>query len=85
MQLTEKKINIKNHTLNHLIIELKEECQTVISLINQLELSNLTNNQKGDILAELLASTIHLNSHCDKDLQELISDELESVDYIDRI
>ncbi|AFZ46963.1 hypothetical protein Cyast_0991 [Cyanobacterium stanieri PCC 7202] len=76
MQLTERKINIKNSTLNYLIMELKDECQKAISLINQLELSNLTDNQKGDILAELLAVTIHLNSHCDKDLQELISDEL---------
>lgn len=76
MQLTTRKININSSTLNTLIIELKEECQNVLSLINQLEWSNLTNNQKGDILAELLASTIHLNCHCDKDLQELISDEL---------
>lgn len=81
MQLTERKINIKNSTLNHLIIELKDECQKVISLINQLELSNLTDSQKGDILAELLVSTIHLNSHCDRDLQELISDELETFDH----
>lgn len=77
MQVTERKINIKNSTLNHLMIELKEECQTVIALINQLELSNLTDSQKGNILAELLVSTIHLNSHCDRDLQELISNELE--------
>ncbi|WP_017293638.1 hypothetical protein [Geminocystis herdmanii] len=83
MQLTERKINIKNSTLNHLIIELKEECQTVISLINQLELCNLTDNQKEDILVELLTSTIHLNFHCDRDLQELISDELESADYVE--
>ncbi|MGI0482075.1 hypothetical protein ACN4EE_14980 [Geminocystis sp. CENA526] len=85
MQITERKINIKNSTLNYLIVELKEECQTVISLINQLQLSNLTDNQKGDILVELLTSTIHLNSHCDRDLQELISDELESADDVDRI
>ncbi|MBE9223091.1 hypothetical protein IQ215_10325 [Cyanobacterium stanieri LEGE 03274] len=79
MQVTDRKNNIRNSTLNHLIIELQNECQTVISLINQLELSNLTDSQKGDILAELLASIIHLNSHCDEDLQELISDELETI------
>ena len=77
MQVTDRKIQIKKSTLNTLIVELKEESQNVLSLINQLELRNLTDSQKGDILAELLVSTIHLNSHCDKDLQELISDELE--------
>lgn len=34
MQVTDRKIHIKNSTLNHLIIELKEECQAVISLVN---------------------------------------------------
>ncbi|PHV61933.1 hypothetical protein [Cyanobacterium aponinum] len=84
MQLTKRKINTTSYTLKNLIVELKEECQTLISLISQLESSNLNNNQKGDILAELLASIIHLNSHCDRDLQELIFDELESGDYSDR-
>lgn len=68
MQVTDRKIHIKNSTLSHLIIDLKEECQTVIALINQLELSNLTDNQKGDILAELLVSATHVNSHCDQNL-----------------
>jgi hypothetical protein len=50
-----------------------------LSLINQLELSNLTDSQKGEILANLLVSSIHLHSHCDRDFQELISDELEKL------
>ena len=76
MQLTDKKINIKNSTLNTLITELEEECQNVISLINQLQLSDLSDSQKGEILANLLVSSIHLHSRCDEDWQNLISNEL---------
>ncbi len=79
MQLTDKKINVKNYTLNILIMELKEECQNVISLINQLQLSDLSDSQKGEILANLLVSSIHLHSHCDQDWQNLISDELQTL------
>jgi hypothetical protein len=79
MQLTEKIININSPALKTLVNELKEECQNVLSLINQLELSNLTDSQKGEILANLLVSSIHLHSHCDRDFQELISDELEKL------
>lgn len=77
MQLIDKRINIDNSTLNTLVTELKQECQNILSLINQLELSDLTDNQKGEILSELLVASIHLNSHCDEDFQELIADELE--------
>ncbi len=31
MQLTDRKISIKNSTLNTLIMELKEECQNLIA------------------------------------------------------
>ena len=79
MQLTTRNININSSTLNQLVKELKEECQNVISLINQLELSNLSDSQKGEILADLLVSSIHLHSHCDQDFQELISGEIESL------
>ncbi len=82
MQLITKKINTQNSTLNQLIIELKEECQNVLSLINQLQLSELSDRQKGQILSELLVASIHLHSHCDEDWQNLISDELETLtDY----
>nr|WP_318734927.1 hypothetical protein [Roseofilum sp. Belize Diploria] len=62
-----------------MIIELQEECQNVLSLINQLQLSELSDRQKGQILSELLVASIHLHSHCDEDWQKLISDELESL------
>ena len=54
MQLAQNKINVDNSTLNTLIKEFKEECYDVLSLINQLELSDLSENQRGTILAELL-------------------------------
>ena len=79
MQLRDNKINTNNPTLNKLIAELGEECQNVIALVNQFQLASLSNKQKVEILAELLASTIHLHSHCDEDFQEMISDELESL------
>lgn len=79
MQLITKKISTENSTLNQLIIELQEECQNVLALINQLQLSELSDRQKGQILSELLVASIHLHSHCDEDWQNLISDELESL------
>ncbi len=78
----EKSINtiaITNPTLNTLIAELGVECQRVITLVHQLQLPNISDLQKVDVLAELNASIIHLQSHCDDDLQELIADELESI------
>ena len=80
MQLITRKINTQNSTLNRLIIELQEECQNVLSLVNQLQLSELNDRQKGEILSELLVATIHLHSQCDEDLQNLISDEIEDLD-----
>lgn len=79
MQLRDKKISTSNPTLNILITELGEECQNIIALVNQFQLSNLSNKQKVEILAELLASTIHLHTHCDEDLQGMISQELENL------
>jgi len=60
MQLITRKINTQNYTLNRLIIELQEECQNVLSLVNQLQLSEFNDRQKGEILSELLVATIHL-------------------------
>ena len=62
-----------------MIIELQEECQNVLSLINQLQLSELSDRQKAQILSELLVASLHLHSHCDEDWQNLISDELETL------
>lgn len=64
---------------HQLILELQEECQNVLSLVNQLQLSELSDRQKGEILSELLVATIHLQSHCDEDLQNLISDDMETL------
>ncbi|MEY3870044.1 MAG: hypothetical protein RLZZ338_3935 [Cyanobacteriota bacterium] len=82
MQLTNRKLSTHNSTLNQLIIELQEECQNVLSLINQLQLPELRDRQKCQILSELLVASIHLHSHCDEDWQNLISDEWETLtDY----
>ena len=45
-----------NSTLATLLSELGEECETVLFLLSQLRLSKLTDDQKGDILAELIGS-----------------------------
>ena len=46
MQLRDKKINTNNPTLNQLIIELGEECQNVITLVNQFQLANLSDKRR---------------------------------------
>lgn len=83
MQTSDRPIQISNQTLNTLTLELSYECQTVLALINQLQLPNLTPNQQADILANLLASAIHLHTHCDSDFQSLISEALEALPDID--
>jgi hypothetical protein len=79
MQLIDRPIPLANSTLNTLIQELGVECSYVLSLISQLQLPNLQPDQKSDVLAELLAATIHLNTHCDESFQDAIADELETL------
>lgn len=89
MQVTDLPINslvaayrpasIDSPTLSTLVAELGAECQKVLMLLHQLQLPNLSDHQKVDVLAELNASVIHLQAHCDDDLQGLIADELESI------
>jgi hypothetical protein len=79
MQIRERSIAIRNHTLNVLITELNTECQTVAALVHQLQLPSLTLTQQANILAELLAAAIHLQAHCGEDLQNLIAEELEAL------
>ncbi|WP_234300685.1 hypothetical protein [Sphaerospermopsis aphanizomenoides] len=43
MKLTNQKISSENSTFNQLLMELQEECQNVIFLVNQLQLSELSN------------------------------------------
>ncbi len=64
-----------NSTLSTLLDELGEECENVLSLLSQLKLSNLTADQKGDILAELTGSICHLHVHTET-LPELVGDEI---------
>jgi hypothetical protein len=71
---TEKTLTV-NSTLETLLSELGEECHTVLRLLNQLKLSKLTDDQKGDILAELIGSITHLHVHTEH-LPDLIGDEL---------
>ncbi|MGB0562836.1 MAG: hypothetical protein ACPGVO_13685 [Spirulinaceae cyanobacterium] len=80
MPLTNQKINTENKTFNILLLELKEECQNVVALISQLQRSELSDRQRGEILAELLAASIHLNTHCDEDWQDLIANTIEGLD-----
>jgi hypothetical protein len=64
-----------NSTLSTLLSELGEECEKVVFLLSQLRLANLTNDQKGDILAELTGSITHLHVHTEN-LPELLEDEI---------
>ena len=75
MLLQTKNSSILNPTLETLLSELEEECNTVLTLLHQLKLSNLSNDQKGDILAELVGSITHLHLHTEN-LPDFIGDEL---------
>ena len=72
--IIEKPLKV-NATLATLLSELGEECETVLFLLSQLRLSNLTDEQKGDILAELTGAITHLHVHTDN-LPDLIGDEI---------
>jgi hypothetical protein len=60
-----------------LIRHWEDECGRVLELIHQLQLPGLQDGQEAEILAELVASTIHLHTHCDKELQTSLADELK--------
>jgi hypothetical protein len=77
MQTTERSISLINPTLTTLVLELGAECQNVIALMNQLQLPHLSATQKVEILAELLAATVHLQTHCGEEFQEMIAQEME--------
>lgn len=59
MQLRGRSLPIDNPTLTTLLQELGDECSRVLELMHQLQVSNLQDDQKAEILAEILASTIH--------------------------
>ncbi|MDV3000212.1 MAG: hypothetical protein N5P05_001818 [Chroococcopsis gigantea SAG 12.99] len=79
MQLKEITLPINNNTLNVLITELSDSCSNINLLINQLQLSQITDTQKARILAELLTEAIYLHAHCGEKFQELIADEMETL------
>ena len=80
MDISDRTSFIKSSTLQTLIAELREEYQTVIQLLDKIQTGNsLSNSEKGEILAELLAAIIHLQTHCGEDLQTLIAEELEQL------
>lgn len=80
MQISDRTSFINNSTLKTLLTELGEECQTVLQLLDQIREGNqLSDSEKGDSLAELLAAMIHLQTHCGEDLQTLIAEELEQL------
>jgi hypothetical protein len=64
-----------NSTLSVLLSALGEECEKVLFLLSQLKLTNLTPDQKGDILAELTGLVCHLHVHT-KAFPELIGNEI---------
>ncbi|MBE9112212.1 hypothetical protein IQ273_22665 [Nodosilinea sp. LEGE 07298] len=79
MQLGTRTLAIQDKTLKVLIRELGDECGRVLELIHQLQLPGLQDNQKADILAELISSAIHLSSHCSEDFQDSLASELEQL------
>ncbi|MBE9242825.1 hypothetical protein [Synechocystis salina] len=79
MPIIDQEIQSQTSTLDRLMIELRDDCQNVVALVNQLLTSELAEQQKGDVLAEILVAAIHLQSHCDEDLQNLISKKLENL------
>ncbi|MEG4026316.1 hypothetical protein [Microcoleus sp. S13C4] len=76
MEFRNRTISVTNSTLSTLIDELGTECQNVITLIHQLQLPELSDRQKAEILAEFLSAAIHLNVHCGEDFQTLIAEEM---------
>ncbi|MFN9172987.1 MAG: hypothetical protein ACK58N_00295 [Synechocystis sp.] len=75
MLTKEHKSTQLNNTLNVLLTELGEECSNILALLNQLQLANLSTDQKGDILAQLSGAITHVHVHTE-DLPDLIGDEL---------
>lgn len=79
MKISDRALPINHSTLRQLINELDSECDNVKTLISQLQSPHLSPKQQADILAELLAATIHLSVHCGEDFQNLLSQEMEAL------
>ncbi len=79
MQIRYRSLPVASSTLSTLITELGSECENVTALIYQLQSPHLSARQQAEILAELLAATIHLNVHCGEEFQSLIAQEMEKL------
>ena len=53
----------KNKLTETLLNELREECLTVLSLLNQLETPGISETQEDEIIGELSAHLVHLEIH----------------------
>jgi hypothetical protein len=76
-QAMARSLPVNNATLQTLLQELGDECGRVLELLHQLQMPNLQADQKANVLAEILASAIHLHTHCDEALQDAIVDEMD--------
>ncbi len=70
-QLKPSSLSAKTETL---LLELGEECQRVLKLLAQLEMSTLTEAQRETLLGELSAAVLHLNEHT-RGLDSIIDSE----------
>ncbi len=61
----------KDKLTETLLNELKEECLTILSLLNQLETPGISEMQEDEILGELSARLVHLEIHA-RETQEQI-------------
>ena len=62
LQTFEEK-SVISKKLSTLLEELDEECTHVKGLIARLKIDNLSTEQVEDVLAELNAAVVHLNTH----------------------
>lgn len=62
-----------------LLNELSIECQHVLRLLAQLEMSGLSKGQIEDVLGRLSAAVLHLHEHT-RDLDDLIDEDIGEVD-----
>jgi len=77
MQIKSSKFSLNNSTLEKLMDEWESECENVLILMEKFK--KVSPAEKADILADLLAASIHLHSHCDDDFQALIAEEMETL------
>ena len=63
MKVLQQKASYLDTQTMTLLSELSEECQHVLKLLAQLEMSDLSETQVEDILGELSAVVLHLHEH----------------------